>query len=461
MTAVPFVFGPGVGMVDHGQIDANFASVLAGLFDSLTVAGTLGVTGAATVGGTIFANGNAITAAGALGITAGGANLINLRNTNGILLQAAQNGAAAIANFLAIGSNIAGQPVSVSALGTDININLNLNTKGSGIVNANGALQAQHLTASNASTVWASTPGGPGVSNLYSGGGISGIATGNAAVNWLASLADNVDASGANGNYLSMLQLDDVIGALAKGGRNSLTTNLSFSASPAGVGGAFVGGTFNVSTAFPLGGTGLSATLSKGQLYGFNPSVGLFSGATNINGLIGGEIDLAARTGSSYWVLNGLSVILNSPHAVHGAANQDTGFLVGSQPGISTGFDYAYRVGGTDGPWPLVSTGTIFGLLTGTTALTVAFGIDLLPASISGSAFRSTGFNVDGPTGGITAPSLKSGANQVVGARVTGWGAGSNGSRAALNGSTATLAQTSAALAQLIADITAHGLIGA
>ena len=51
------------------------------------------------------------------------------------------------------------------------------------------------------------------------------------------------------------------------------------------------------------------------------------------------------------------------------------------------------------------------------------------------------------------------GAN-VVGPRVTGWGTPSGGSRSALNGSSATLAQTSAGLAQLIADLTAHGLIG-
>jgi hypothetical protein len=55
---------------------------------------------------------------------------------------------------------------------------------------------------------------------------------------------------------------------------------------------------------------------------------------------------------------------------------------------------------------------------------------------------------------------FKVGANQVVTARQTGWGVASGGSRAALNGATATLAQTSAAVAQLIADLTAHGLIG-
>jgi hypothetical protein len=49
---------------------------------------------------------------------------------------------------------------------------------------------------------------------------------------------------------------------------------------------------------------------------------------------------------------------------------------------------------------------------------------------------------------------------QLLGARQTGWGVASNGSRAAFNGSTATLAQTSAAVAQLIADLINHGLIG-
>ena len=50
---------------------------------------------------------------------------------------------------------------------------------------------------------------------------------------------------------------------------------------------------------------------------------------------------------------------------------------------------------------------------------------------------------------------------QLIGTRKTGWGVATNGSKAAFNGSTATLAQTSAAVAQLIADLTAHGLIGA
>lgn len=74
----------------------------------------------------------------------------------------------------------------------------------------------------------------------------------------------------------------------------------------------------------------------------------------------------------------------------------------------------------------------------------------------------NVGTNADPGSGTINASTaLKVAATQVVGARVTGWGAGSNGSRTAFNGSGATLAQTSAAVAQLIIDLTTHGLIGA
>jgi hypothetical protein len=50
---------------------------------------------------------------------------------------------------------------------------------------------------------------------------------------------------------------------------------------------------------------------------------------------------------------------------------------------------------------------------------------------------------------------------QVVKSRLTGWGTATGGSKAAFNAGTATLPQTAAAVAQLIADLTAHGLIGA
>lgn len=52
------------------------------------------------------------------------------------------------------------------------------------------------------------------------------------------------------------------------------------------------------------------------------------------------------------------------------------------------------------------------------------------------------------------------GSNQVVGPRVTGWGAASNGSPAAFNAATATAQQTASAVAYVIQSLFSHGLIG-
>jgi hypothetical protein len=61
----------------------------------------------------------------------------------------------------------------------------------------------------------------------------------------------------------------------------------------------------------------------------------------------------------------------------------------------------------------------------------------------------------------LNAGGLQVGSAQVVGPRINGWGASTNGARGAVNGSGATLSQTSAALAQLLIDLQTHGLIGA
>jgi hypothetical protein len=86
-------------------------------------------------------------------------------------------------------------------------------------------------------------------------------------------------------------------------------------------------------------------------------------------------------------------------------------------------------------------------------------GANLKLTVVSAAGTAATALTVD-TSSNLTANTYKIGSNQVVGARITGWGSGTNGSKAALDGSTATLAQTSAAVAQLISDLRTHGLIG-
>ena len=75
--------------------------------------------------------------------------------------------------------------------------------------------------------------------------------------------------------------------------------------------------------------------------------------------------------------------------------------------------------------------------------------------------FTSSGTEIIGLNLTPAAPSYRINSLSVVGPRVTGWGAATNGSQAAFNGSTATLAQTSAAVSAIIQALTTHGLIGA
>lgn len=82
-----------------------------------------------------------------------------------------------------------------------------------------------------------------------------------------------------------------------------------------------------------------------------------------------------------------------------------------------------------------------------------------LAAKGTGSILLQSATSVTGDT--TTSGVFKVGANQVLGARITGWGAATNGSRVAFDASTATLAQTAAAVAAIIADMTTHGAIGA
>jgi hypothetical protein len=63
-------------------------------------------------------------------------------------------------------------------------------------------------------------------------------------------------------------------------------------------------------------------------------------------------------------------------------------------------------------------------------------------------------------TGGIVqGQAFNSGANQVVGSRITGWGLSTGGARAPINAGSS-LPQVAAALAQLLTDLAVHGMIG-
>lgn len=76
------------------------------------------------------------------------------------------------------------------------------------------------------------------------------------------------------------------------------------------------------------------------------------------------------------------------------------------------------------------------------------------------AAFIDPFSTISAPGGFKTSGAFSVNGLQVVGARDTGWGAATGGSKAAFTASTATLAQTAALVAQIEIALTAHGLIG-
>jgi hypothetical protein len=219
-------------------------------------------------------------------------------------------------------------------------------------------------------------------------------------------------------------------------------------------------------TSFNQGGTGIDAAglLSNGTIFAGNDVVQAFSGATFLAGIVGREIDVEVRTGASVSTKFGLAITQLSNDRVQGVYD-DAAISFnnqGNEPPL-VGWKTLLAVGRFFGQSPMdpvagwvlnftntFNTGTIAG----------AGGFDFTNFVPVTAFMQGNNFLLD-PSGNFTANRFKVGANQVVGPRITGWGAASNGSAAAFNGSTATLAQTSAAVAEIIIHLFTHGLIGA
>jgi hypothetical protein len=157
----------------------------------------------------------------------------------------------------------------------------------------------------------------------------------------------------------------------------------------------------------------------------------------------------ALSTSSGPLLMCGDSVGANSNPLVHS-------YLVGSSSGAlaTIGFN-AYR----DSSGNTIRPNTTSNAWMWEHDLRNATGASLKLTVVSAGGAAATALTID-TSSNLTANTYKTGSNQVVGARVTGWGTGANGSKASLDASTATLAQTAAAVAQLITDLRTHGLIG-
>lgn len=106
------------------------------------------------------------------------------------------------------------------------------------------------------------------------------------------------------------------------------------------------------------GGTGLTSATAFGHAFASNPSVWLDTGATFWNQIVGEEINVAMKTGSSAVDKIGLQVVKVSGDAVK-AARSNTAFVIGDQPS-TVGWDKGISFGSQQGRWPMdAATGVL------------------------------------------------------------------------------------------------------
>lgn len=172
----------------------------------------------------------------------------------------------------------------------------------------------------------------------------------------------------------------------------------------------------------------------KGALFGTNPFAVLASGSTFWHNICGEEVNVAVETGASVDGITGIQVVQTSNHAID-ASIASWGYVLSNQPGAA-GWDYGVSFGNYDGYWPMKVTGTLIGSFThaagGGSAGTTTNGVDFSNVVFTGSAFKSTGFSVDG-SGNTVVATVK-----ITPVAVASLPAGSQGMRAFVTDANAT-----------------------
>jgi hypothetical protein len=245
-----------------------------------------------------------------------------------------------------------------------------------------------------------------GLSITQSASGSSGGAP--VFLNYNNVLSDNVDAGG---NFVTGYFNQCVFGgAAAKGGRECFTAAISNNAATAATNTNrnYVAVTGVANAAFGDGGTGTGLGQAKGAFFATNFVASAAAGATNLSELTGGEVNIAALAGSSVRYKAGWSIVTGTGDAVQGVI--DCALCISNNNNLIKWKD-GILFGDMNGWFP------VSGNLLRTIGGSFVNGFDLSTSTISGNAFASPGFAVNGATGVVNI-----GASGVAGGQIALYG---------------------------------------
>jgi hypothetical protein len=339
-------------------------------------------------------------------------------------------------------------------------------TGSNGLIQAFSKLQAPTLLTTG-TLIWSGVPDNsstaqPPVIFKYDMSGT--LTSGQQRLVQIVAVNDTVVTPGVGGAF-SLFGIDHATQAGAVGNRWGIdvATNVGDASTNLAIGGIRQ----TAVSSFNMGGTGIDSAglLSNGTLFAGNDVVQANSGATFLKGIVGREIDVSVATGASVSTKFGLAITQLSTDRVQGT--YDDAAISFNNQGLSPppGWKVLLSVGRFFGQSPMDPTnGWVmnFTQTGGVGTIAGAGGLDFTNFTPVTAFLQGNNFLLD-PTGNFTANSLKVGANQVVGARNTGWTAmtGSPDKATAYATSTVTLAQLAGRVAQLQASLTTHGVIGA
>lgn len=244
----------------------------------------------------------------------------------------------------------------------------------------------------------ASSLGNMTLPRLYSHGGVFGTTSGGGikANHVLNTDSDSVDCTSAGGCYNSYF--GHAFGGLTvKGNRTGAFSFLNLTAPTGNGSGQFY--TALGSEARATSGDGGSPGSPRGSVFAANFIARLTGTSTNMNSVVGTEIDVGADGSSTVAYKAGLGIVQlatdNNRGSVADTALQVANQYGGTAPGWLCGICFS----GPTGWWPIASTGTIMGTLSafaGGPSYAAAYGIDFSSVSFSSGFLKSTGFLVDG-----------------------------------------------------------------
>jgi len=259
-----------------------------------------------------------------------------------------------VGSTISIGTRVAAG--ATTTISTPNGSHINILPQGSGIVRIGGGLAPLEMGRILQSVTWSPANWSPSATPAFRQGVSLNGTLSNPGLNSLNQWVVNSDDMTVTGQALFHTGIFyNFGGSNYAGNRGGIYLNMtqtgptSGSSTAGGIEAVHIGVVTNYSFGGTNPGPGARGAVFNSNIYG---SIG--AGSTNLQGMVGMELNVESRTGSTYQSNTGIAIISTSAHQQVGLARSNYAFAVGGQSN-SIGFDQGFQINN----WGLRSEATI------------------------------------------------------------------------------------------------------